>query len=165
VTSPRATADKVLSREALVDRFGPSRRSTLVFTNGVFDLLHRGHAAYLESARALGDALVVGVNTDASTRRLAKGTDRPLNEEEDRAALVAALECVDAVCLFDEDTPARLIEALVPDVLVKGGDYELERVVGREVVEAAGGRVVLIPFLDGYSTTGLVERIRGAEHE
>lgn len=144
-------------------RFGRPRSGTLVFTNGVFDLMHRGHAVYLSRARSLGDALVVGVNTDASARRLAKGRGRPINGESDRALLVAALECVDAVCLFDEDTPAELIDELVPDVLVKGGDYGLDEVVGRETVQRSGGRVELIDFLDGYSTTELIERIRSIE--
>lgn len=159
---PRDAASKILDRSEAVERFGRSRDRTVVFTNGVFDVLHRGHAGYLEAARALGDALVVGVNSDASARRLGKGPNRPVNREVDRAILVASLESVDAVCLFDEDTPARLIEELLPDVLVKGGDYSPDRVVGREAVEAAGGRVELIPFVDGFSTTELVERIRGA---
>ncbi len=133
----------------------------MVFTNGCFDLLHRGHVAYLNAARALGDALVVGVNTDASVRRLAKQGNRPVVGQDDRAYVLAALECVDAVTLFDEDTPLELITALLPDVLVKGGDYAAASVVGREVVEAAGGELVLIPFVEGYSTTGLVNRIRG----
>jgi len=149
-----------MERDQLVERFGPPRSGALVFTNGVFDLLHRGHAEYLARARSLGDALVVGVNTDASARRLGKGPDRPLSPESDRALLVAALESVDAVCLFDEDTPAELIDALVPEVLVKGGDYTADRVVGRETVEEAGGRVELIDFLEGYSTTDLIRRIR-----
>ena len=153
----------MLSREAVVERFGPPRDGTLVFTNGVFDLLHRGHTAYLEQARALGDALVVGVNTDASVRRLAKGPERPYVAERDRAALVAALECVDGVCLFEEDTPGALVEAIVPDVLVKGADYRLDQVVGREVVEAAGGRVQLLPLVPGVSTTELIQRIRESE--
>lgn len=156
----RLPASKVLSREALIDRYGPTRVGALVFTNGVFDVLHPGHVAYLTSARALGDALIVGVNTDASTRRLGKGPGRPIQCEADRAVMVGALESVDAVCLFDDDTPASLIGALLPDVLVKGGDYDLQNVVGREVVEAAGGRVELIPFVEGHSTSDLLERIR-----
>jgi D-beta-D-heptose 7-phosphate kinase / D-beta-D-heptose 1-phosphate adenosyltransferase len=160
---PRDAASKVLDRVGVVERFGRPRERTVVFTNGVFDLLHRGHTDYLTAARALGDALVVGVNTDASARRLGKGEDRPFVSEADRAAVVAALECVDAVCLFDDDTPAALVEALLPDVLVKGGDYTLDRVVGREAVEAAGGRVELIPLVDGLSTTELVRRIRRSE--
>ncbi len=157
---PRSAASKILTLQEAVHRFGPPRTTTLVFTNGCFDLLHAGHVRVLEAARALGDALVVGVNTDASVRRLGKGPDRPLVDERHRALVVASLEAVDAVVLFHEDTPLRLIEALVPDVLVKGGDYRPEEVVGREVVERAGGRVEIVPLLEGYSTTELVERIR-----
>jgi D-beta-D-heptose 7-phosphate kinase/D-beta-D-heptose 1-phosphate adenosyltransferase len=158
--TPRGAADKVLSREELVGRFGPGRKGHVVFTNGCFDLLHLGHATYLERARALGDALVVGVNTDASARRLSKGPGHPFVSEADRAGLVASLESVDAVCLFGEDTPLELIRDLVPDVLVKGADYGLDEVVGREVVEAAGGRVELIPLVEGRSTSTLVTTIR-----
>lgn len=161
VMHPRSARGKLLDRDALVRRFGRPRSGELVFTNGVFDLMHLGHTVYLSRARALGDALVVGVNTDASVRRLGKGDDRPFNAETDRALVVAALECVDAVCLFDEETPEELIDALLPDVLAKGGDYTLDRVVGREVVEGSGGRVELIDFVEGYSTTGLIRRIRG----
>lgn len=163
VMHPRTPESKFLDRDVLVSRFGRPRSGALVFTNGVFDLMHRGHATYLSRARALGDALVVGVNSDASARRLAKGEDRPVNAEADRAVIVAALECVDAVCLFDEDTPAELIEALVPDVLVKGADYALDEVVGRDTVEGAGGRVELIDFVEGYSTTSLIRRIKELE--
>jgi D-glycero-beta-D-manno-heptose 1-phosphate adenylyltransferase len=158
--STRPPEGKLLGPEAVVARYGRPRTRRVVFTNGVFDLLHRGHVLYLQRARELGDALVVGVNTDASARRLGKGSDRPLNRELDRALVVAALECVDAVCLFDEDTPRELVARLLPDVLVKGGDYELSQVAGREEVEAAGGEVSLIPFLEGYSTSGLLRRIR-----
>jgi rfaE bifunctional protein nucleotidyltransferase chain/domain len=161
--SCREPEGKVLSKTVLLDRFGRPRDLHLVFTNGVFDLLHRGHVSYLSHARALGDALVVGVNTDASARRLAKGPGRPLNSEADRALVVAGLECVDAVCLFDEDTPRELIAALLPDVLVKGSDYGLPEVVGREEVEAAGGHVELVPFIEGYSTTALVQRMRAGD--
>ncbi len=156
----RRPADKVLSRDVLLARFGRPRTGRLVFTNGCFDLLHPGHVTYLARARALGDALVVGVNTDASVRRLDKAADRPLVGEEARALVLASLESVDAVSLFDEDTPAALIEALLPDVLVKGGDYTVDQVVGREAVEGAGGRVEIIPFVEGYSTTALLRRIR-----
>jgi D-beta-D-heptose 7-phosphate kinase/D-beta-D-heptose 1-phosphate adenosyltransferase len=145
----------------LVRRFGGGRDGRVVFTNGCFDLLHRGHVAYLDEARRLGDRLVVGVNSDASVRRLDKGSGRPFVQEGDRALVVAALACVDAVTIFDEDTPFELISALLPDVLVKGGDYAPHQVVGREAVEAAGGTLVLIPFVAGYSTTDLVTRIRG----
>jgi D-beta-D-heptose 7-phosphate kinase/D-beta-D-heptose 1-phosphate adenosyltransferase len=131
----------------------------VVFTNGVFDLLHRGHAEYLEEARALGDRLVVGVNADASVRRL-KGTSRPIVGEQDRAALVRALACVDLVVLFDDDTPQRLVEAVKPDVLVKGADYAPADIVGREFVESRGGRVATIPLREGLSTSEIVKRIR-----
>ncbi|MFI5371745.1 MAG: D-glycero-beta-D-manno-heptose 1-phosphate adenylyltransferase [Candidatus Eisenbacteria bacterium] len=131
----------------------------IVFTNGVFDLLHRGHVEYLEEARALGGRLVVGINSDASVRRL-KGPERPIVGEEDRRALIAALRCVDLAVLFSEDTPARLIDELEPDVLVKGGDWSVERIVGRESVEARGGRVLNIRLREGLSTSDLVERIR-----
>lgn len=149
-----------MTREEIVARYGRPRTEAVVFTNGCFDLVHPGHVQYLSRARALGDVLVVGVNTNDSVRRLDKAADRPFVGERARALVVAALESVDAVCLFDEDTPAALVEALLPDVLVKGGDYALDEVVGREVVEAAGGRVELIPFVEGYSTTDLVRRIR-----
>ena len=130
-----------------------------MFTNGVFDLLHRGHAEYLEDARALGDRLVVGLNTDASVRRL-KGPSRPIVGEQDRAALVRALACVDLVVLFDDDTPQRLIEAVKPDVLVKGADYAPADIVGREFVESRGGRVTTVPLREGLSTSELVKRIK-----
>jgi rfaE bifunctional protein nucleotidyltransferase chain/domain len=132
----------------------------LVFTNGVFDLLHRGHVTYLAQARALGAALVVALNGDASAHRLGKGPDRPLNALEDRMALVAALESVDAVTWFDEDTPLALIEACRPEVLVKGGDWPVERIVGAAQVQARRGRVVSIPFEHQRSSSALLERIR-----
>ena len=136
-------------------------RRPLVFSNGVFDLLHRGHVAYLEAARREGACLVVGVNSDASVRRLGKGPDRPLNGEDDRMAVLAGLAAVDYVTGFDEDTPAALIDALQPDVLVKGGDWAPAAIVGAEGVLARGGRVLSIPFEHQRSTTRLVERIRG----
>jgi len=132
----------------------------VVFTNGCFDLLHPGHVTYLEQARSLGEALIVGVNTDDSVRRLGKDERRPVNPESDRARVLAALACVDRVVLFDEGTPLELISALQPDVLVKGGDYQLSGIVGREVVEARGGRVLALPFVPGYSTTELLKRLR-----
>ncbi len=134
----------------------------LVFTNGVFDLLHRGHVTYLARARALGAALLVALNGDASARRLGKGADRPVNSLEDRMAVVAALESVDAVTWFDDDTPARLVEVCRPEVLVKGGDWPIERIVGAREVLARGGKVYSIPFEHQRSTTRLLERIRGA---
>jgi len=132
----------------------------LVMTNGVFDILHRGHVAYLEAARALGASLVVAVNSDASVKRLGKGGDRPLNPLEDRMAVVAALRCVDLAVPFDEDTPRALIVAVMPDVLVKGGDYTLETTAGAAEVVANGGRFVAIPFVHARSTSALVEKIR-----
>lgn len=132
----------------------------MVFTNGVFDLLHAGHVALLEAARAAGDALVVGVNSDASVRRLGKGADRPLIAEAERARLLAALAAVDCVVLFDEDTPLALIERLHPDVLVKGADYAPGAIVGAKEVEGWGGRVVRVPLVEGKSTTDLVRKLR-----
>jgi D-beta-D-heptose 7-phosphate kinase/D-beta-D-heptose 1-phosphate adenosyltransferase len=131
---------------------------TVVFTNGVFDLLHAGHVELLERAKALGDVLIVGVNTDASTRRL-KGERRPLMPEGDRARVLAALAAVDAVVLFDEDTPEALVRRLEPDVLVKGADYAEDNIVGRETVEKRGGRVVRLPLVEGRSTSAIVEEI------
>ncbi len=134
----------------------------IVFTNGVFDLLHRGHVEYLAEARALGDRLVVGVNSDASARRLGKGSDRPLVAAADRVAVLTGLRSVDLVVVFDDDTPERLIRELRPDVLAKGGDWAREAIVGREFVESSGGRVVRIPLREGFSTSALIERIRAA---
>jgi D-beta-D-heptose 7-phosphate kinase/D-beta-D-heptose 1-phosphate adenosyltransferase len=132
----------------------------VVFTNGVFDLLHPGHVELLEAARREGNALIVGVNSDASARRLAKGRERPVAGEAARARVLAGLAVVDCVVLFDEDTPQALIEALEPDVLVKGADYTRDRIVGADLVEARGGRVVRVPLLAGFSTSALVERLR-----
>ena len=131
----------------------------LVFTNGVFDVLHRGHVTYLAQARALGASLVVALNTDASARRLGKGPNRPLNNEQDRAAMVAALESISLVTWFDEDTPAALIGILKPDILVKGGDYDMRTLPETKIVESYGGKAMAIAFVDGYSTTALVNRI------
>jgi D-beta-D-heptose 7-phosphate kinase/D-beta-D-heptose 1-phosphate adenosyltransferase len=137
----------------------PGRPRTLCFTNGCFDLIHPGHVQYLEDARALGDFLVVGLNSDASVARI-KGPSRPLQDQWARARVLLGLRSVDAVVLFEEDTPFDLIGALQPDVLVKGGDYSPEGVVGRDLVEARGGRLALIPFLAGHSTTAIANRIR-----
>lgn len=133
----------------------------LVFTNGVFDVLHRGHVTYLADARALGASLVVALNSDASARRLGKGPDRPLNNEQDRAVMMAALESVSLVTWFDEDTPLELIGELKPDLLVKGGDYDMGKLAETRVVQAYGGKALAIPFVAGYSTTALVKKIRG----
>ena len=145
---------------------GPSRFATLprprVFTNGVFDLLHRGHVTYLERARALGGSLTVAVNSDASVRRLGKSPDRPLNALDDRMAVLAALACVDLVIPFDDDTPRALIVACMPEILVKGGDYTAASTAGAAEVIAAGGRFVAVPFEHDRSTTALVARIRGS---
>ena len=131
----------------------------VVFTNGVFDLIHPGHARYLREARSLGDALIVGVNADESVRRN-KGESRPVTREEERAELIAALACVDAVTVFGEDTPAEVIRAIQPDVLVKGADWAADQIVGRDTVEARGGKVVRIGVEEGYSTSALLNKIR-----
>jgi rfaE bifunctional protein nucleotidyltransferase chain/domain len=133
----------------------------IVFTNGVFDLLHPGHVRYLQEARALGDLLIVGLNADESVRR-SKGPGRPITPQEERAEVLAALVSVDAVVMFPEDTPADLIRRLQPDILVKGADWPADQIVGRDTVEARGGRVVLVPVEQGYSTTSIVERIKNA---
>lgn len=160
MSSIPSPAEKIFSREDLLARFGRPRDYRLVFTNGCFDILHRGHVEYLHQARALGDVLVVGVNTDASVHAL-KGPGRPVVPEGDRAAILAALESVDAVTLFGEPTPQALIGALLPDILVKGGDYSPDQIVGKGAVEAAGGKVLVLPFFQGRSTTDLLQTIRG----
>lgn len=144
-------------------RFGREKRNgrKVVFTNGCFDLLHPGHIRGFEQARQLGDALIVGLNSDASVRQL-KGPTRPVIPEQERAEILSALEAVDAVVIFNELTPREVIARLLPDVLVKGGDWSGDQIVGREEVEAAGGRVVSIPFVPGYSTTTILNKIRGA---
>jgi rfaE bifunctional protein nucleotidyltransferase chain/domain len=141
-----------------------AQHKTVVFTNGVFDLLHPGHVRYLADARRQGDALVVGVNSDRSVRAI-KGRGRPIFPEQERAEVLAALACVDAVCIFDEETPHAIIARLQPDVLVKGDDWAADEIVGRDVVEARGGRVVRIPLAEGYSTTRIVERIRAVSSQ
>jgi D-beta-D-heptose 7-phosphate kinase/D-beta-D-heptose 1-phosphate adenosyltransferase len=152
----------VLDRDELVRRYGRPRDFRLVFTNGVFDLVHRGHVASLQAARSLGDRLVVGVNSDDSTRRL-KGAPRPFQSESDRAEILAAMRFVDAVTIFNEDTPAELIERLLPDVLVKGSDYAEDQIAGAEAVRKAGGEVVLVQLEPGLSSSDLVRRIRSGE--
>ena len=158
---PPAFLSKLASRQDAVQRMVALRANgPVVFTNGVFDVLHRGHASYLAHARGLGGSWVVALNSDASAKRLGKGPDRPLNNELDRAALMAALESVSMVTWFDEDTPLELITELRPDLLVKGGDYDMSKLAETKVVEAYGGRAQAIPFVDGYSTTALVKKIR-----
>ena len=153
------TASKVRTLSDAV-AWRAAQPGAIVFTNGVFDLLHPGHVELLEAARGEGSALVVAVNTDASARRLAKGPGRPIVREAARARVLAGLAAVDCVVLFDEDTPLRLIEALTPDVLVKGADYPRDRIVGADWIEARGGRVVRVPILPGFSSSALVERVR-----
>ena len=133
--------------------------SPRVFTNGVFDLLHRGHCALLEEARALGGSLIVGVNSDASTRRLGKGTERPINREADRAFVLASLQAVDVVVIFDEQTPCELLALLRPEIYVKGGDYDMTTLAETRLVEGWGGLALALPFIEGHSTTGILERL------
>ena len=151
------TATKVLTA-AQAEAWRGKRAGRFVFTNGVFDLLHVGHVALLEAARTEGDALLVAVNSDASVRRLGKGADRPVVPQAERARVVAALQCVDIVVVFDEDTPLELIRRLRPDVLAKGADYARDAIVGADDVEGWGGRVVRVPLVAGYSTTDLLTR-------
>jgi len=139
------------------------QKQTVVFTNGVFDLMHPGHVAQLEAAKSFGDVLIVGLNSNLSVRMLGKGDDRPILDETARRIVLLALRCVDAVALFSEPTPLELIELIQPQVLVKGADYAGREVVGREIVEAAGGRVELVPLIKGYSTTEIIRRIRGTD--
>ena len=155
-------AEKVLTSTQLAPILAQARaqKRRIVFTNGCFDLMHVGHTRYLQEARQLGDLLVVGVNSDASVRNLNKASDRPIVSDAQRAEVVAALGCVDYVVIFTEPDPLNLITALQPDVLVKGGDWPVERIVGREIVEARGGVVRTIPLVPGVSTTSLIQRIR-----
>ena len=153
--------EKILSSEALIKERVRLREAgkKLVFTNGVFDILHVGHVRYLEEARKLGDALVVAINSDRTVREL-KGAGRPLMNEDERAEILASLRAVDFVTIFDDVSPRSLIAQLLPDVLVKGGDYALDQIHGREEVEAAGGRVVSLPFVEGLSSSALIERMQ-----
>ncbi len=156
---PPSFEAKVCPLEKLADRLADLPRP-LVFTNGVFDILHRGHASYLAQARALGASLIVGVNSDASVKMLGKGEDRPINSEADRQALLAALESVDMAVLFTEQTPVNLIEKIRPDIYVKGGDYEIDTLAETHLVKSWGGTAVAIPFLYERSTTSLLGKIR-----
>jgi D-glycero-beta-D-manno-heptose 1-phosphate adenylyltransferase len=156
---PPHFTEKIVARAQAAQRIAVLPQP-VVFTNGVFDVLHRGHVTYLAQARELGASLVVAVNTDASARRLGKGADRPLNNERDRAAVLAALECVDLVTWFDEDTPVQLLAELRPQVYAKGGDYDVARLAETALVQSYGGKAVAIPFVPGYSTSALVTRIR-----
>ena len=152
---------KIIDKQALLEARAKMRQAgkQLVFTNGCFDLIHAGHVRYLAQARALGDVLVVALNSDRSVRAL-KGEGRPILNEQERAEVIAALEAVDYVIVFDEETPRELIAALLPDVLVKGGDWPLDQIVGRDEVEAVGGKVLSLPYVEGSSTTEIIERIK-----
>lgn len=159
--NPRHPSEKIKPASEIRPIVMELKRSLqrLVMTNGCFDLIHPGHIRYLNRARSYGDLLLVALNSDASVHRL-KGPGRPILKEEERCEIVASLECVDLVTVFEEETPARLIQDLLPDVLVKGGDWPLDEIVGRTEVEAAGGEVISIPLEEGYSTTSLIEQIR-----
>jgi rfaE bifunctional protein nucleotidyltransferase chain/domain len=152
--------NKILTRDELAKRITAMKPAgnKVVFTNGVFDILHAGHVRYLSEAASLGDALIVAVNSDTSARRL-KGPGRPFNKESDRAEVLAALECISYVTIFEEDTPGELIKLLKPDVLVKGGDWPVDEIVGADVVKSAGGEVYSLPYAKGFSTSGLIEKI------
>jgi rfaE bifunctional protein nucleotidyltransferase chain/domain len=158
---PEIIPDKIYTRQELMKQVARWRflGKTISFTNGCFDILHAGHISSLSEAAKEGNILIVGLNTDASTKRL-KGDERPINDEQSRALLLASLAIVDAVTLFDEDTPFELITSLLPDVIVKGGDYTFDQMIGAKEVVANGGRVVINPIVDGFSTTGIIEKIR-----
>jgi len=155
----RNTNSKIFSINELKEVLSLNKNQQVVFTNGCFDILHRGHVSYLQNARGLGDFLIVGVNSDRSVSRL-KGPTRPIQNEDDRLFILAGLECVDAVVLFEEDTPIHLIEQLLPNVLVKGGDYVIEEIVGYEVVTKNGGLVTTLPFVEGKSTSNIVKKMQ-----
>jgi len=149
---------KVLSELIRIRKDLKKEGQKVVFTNGVFDILHRGHVEYLEKAKSLGDVLMLGLNTDASVKKI-KGSNRPVMGQEDRAIVLAGLSSVDYICLFEEETPENLIQELIPDILVKGGDYQIDDIVGRETVEANGGKVVTIDLVNGQSTTSIIEKM------
>jgi len=153
---------KILSQEELVRIVNIHRffKKKIVFTNGCFDILHPGHVYYLNQARSLGDVLVVGLNSDDSVKRLNKGAERPIHPQDKRADVLAALLCVDYISIFDEDTPLELIQKIKPDVLVKGGDYTIDKIVGADFVQSYGGSVAIIPLLEGYSTTDIVNKLK-----
>lgn len=158
--NPDIIQQKIYTRDALLSQTARWKflRKSIAFTNGCFDILHEGHIFSLSQAAKEGDVLIVGINSDASTKRL-KGASRPINNEHSRALLIASLVMVDAVLIFDEDTPLEIISALLPDVIVKGGDYTIDQIVGAKEVTANGGRVVINPIVPGFSTTGLIEKI------
>ena len=154
----------IVSRKELKDITGELRKEgkKIVFTNGCFDIIHAGHIFYLNEAKKAGDVLVIGLNTDDSVTRL-KGSSRPLNNENDRAIVLSALKMVDYVCLFSEDTPFELISLILPDILIKGGDYKKDEIVGADIVENAGGKVKIIQFVDGKSTTGIINKMKNQQ--
>ena len=154
--------NKIVNKQQLSERLNQWKadKQTIVFTNGCFDILHRGHVEYLNHARDLGDKLVLGLNTDSSVKRLGKSPERPINTEDTRAMILAGLECVDAIILFDEDTPLELIKFVQPDVLVKGNDYKAEAIVGYDEVTSQGGKVITIQLVEGFSTTKLIEKMK-----
>ncbi len=153
--------NKIVSKEDALQKINAQKLNgkKIVFTNGCFDIIHPGHVDYLSQARDLGDFLILGLNTDNSVKRLQKAPNRPINNEQARASVLAALASIDLIVLFDEETPYELISFLKPDVLVKGNDYEVEKIVGYDVVTANGGKVITIPFLEGFSTTNLIKKI------
>ncbi|MBA3683264.1 MAG: D-glycero-beta-D-manno-heptose 1-phosphate adenylyltransferase [Bacteroidetes bacterium] len=153
--------NKIVSKEDALNKINTHKGNgkKIVFTNGCFDIIHPGHVDYLSQARDLGDVLILGLNTDNSVKRLQKAPNRPINNEQARASVLAALASVDLIVLFDEETPYELISFLKPNVLVKGNDYEVEKIVGYDVVTANGGKVITIPFLEGFSTTNLIKKI------
>ena len=159
MTQHEAVKQKIVDLDTLMARLGERAGERVVFTNGCFDIVHRGHAEYLSRARDLGDLLIVGLNNDASVRGL-KGETRPIVDEESRALLLASMQFVDYVVLFDEATPLKLIERIGPDVLVKGGDYNKESIVGYDAVTHRGGEVVVLDFVEGFSTTRIIEKIK-----
>ena len=159
----KSLQDKIYTKEALKTLLTTWKKShqKVVFTNGCFDILHRGHVEYLSHARDLGDKLILGLNTDDSVKRLGKSPDRPINSQDTRATILAGLQCVDAIIMFNEDTPYELIDFVQPDVLVKGNDYKAEDIVGYDIVTAKGGSVITIQLVDGFSTTKLIEKMKG----
>jgi len=163
MTRLEALQSKIQSREQLARTIAlwKFKDRKIVFTNGCFDLLHKGHVTYLAQAAEMGDMLVVGLNSDASVKKLAKGSSRPIQDQDSRALIMASLESVAAICIFDEDTPADLIKLVQPDVLVKGGDWKPEQIAGYDTVKASGGEVTVIEFLPGFSTTAIEKKIKG----
>ena len=164
MTNLEIIKQKIVSLEQLKRNIAVWRMKDMkiVFTNGCFDILHHGHIDYLSKASDLGDVLIIGVNSDSSVKKLEKGASRPIQNENDRALILSSLQFVEAITIFNEDTPLELIKTILPDVLVKGGDWKPEQIAGADVVKAKGGEVVIIPFVDGYSTTNIEKRIKNS---